>query len=173
MAEVFLNVPERSFETAEPSGTQSINTGDLAIGAGSKVLRADQSGLWMGAEKWQDAPFRVDMLGNLVASSATLTGYSKTFVFKQTSIPTSGAIGDLWVDTDDSNKTYRAASVGANTIASGKWEEVTVDAIIKAATNQTLTGSFNLNDSNVLIDGVNKRILISDGTNNRIVIGNI
>ena len=147
------------------------NTAEMQVGFGSQVLRMNREGLWMGAEKFADAPFSVDMLGNLIAASATLSGYSKISVFKQTSIPTSGAVGDLWVDTDDSNKVYRAASVGADQITSGEWEEVTVDAIIKSATSQTLSGNFNLNDANVLIDGANKRILINDGTNDRILIG--
>ena len=46
---------------------------------------------------------------------------AKTTTFAQSSIPTSLAIGDLWVDTDDSNKTYRAAAVGATTIGGGAW----------------------------------------------------
>lgn len=41
--------------------------------------------------------------------------------FAQTSIPTSTAIGDIWVDTDDSNKIYTAAAAGATTIAAGGW----------------------------------------------------
>lgn len=41
--------------------------------------------------------------------------------FAQTSIPTSTAIGDVWVDTDDSNKIYTAAAAGATTIAAGGW----------------------------------------------------
>lgn len=49
-------------------------------------------------------------------------------VFKQDSIPTSLSIGDLWIDTDGGDKLYRAASVGADQIASGEWE------LINAAT---------------------------------------
>jgi len=48
----------------------------LQIGQGSKVFRGDESGIWLGGKKWADAPFRVDMLGNLVASSATFSGYA-------------------------------------------------------------------------------------------------
>ncbi len=96
-------------------------------------------------------------------------------VFAQDAIPTSTAVGDLWYDTNDSNKPYRAASVGADQITAGEWELVNdlraADALLKAGTTQALTGNFNLNDSNVLIDGANKRITISDGTNTRILIG--
>ncbi len=87
-------------------------------GLGTKVFKADESGIWLGASKWADAPFRVDMSGNMVASSAVFGQY-----------------------------------------------------ISKAGTSQALTGDFNLNDSNVKIDGANKRILINDGSNDRILIG--
>lgn len=46
----------------------------------------------------------------------------KTGTFKQGAIPTSVSIGDIWIDTDDKNKMYYAASVGATTIAEGAWE---------------------------------------------------
>jgi hypothetical protein len=121
--------------------------------------------------------FTVDSSGNLVASSANFsgTGYTKINIFKQDAIPTSVSIGDLWFDTDDDNKPYVAESVGADEIKAGEWvivdDQRAADALLKTGTSQTLTGNFNLNDANVLIDGANKRILINDGTNDRILIG--
>lgn len=51
----------------------------MQIGIGSKVFRADASGIWLGASKFVDAPFSVDMEGNISATSLDLTGYlSKT-----------------------------------------------------------------------------------------------
>jgi hypothetical protein len=41
--------------------------------------------------------------------------------FRQSGVPTSLNVGDLWIDTDD-NKLYRATNVGDTTIASGHWE---------------------------------------------------
>lgn len=100
---------------------------------------------------------------------------NKTTTFAQDSIPTSTAIGDTWVDTNDSNKLYRAASIGADEIAAGEWILVNdlraADAITKSGTSQALTGDLNLNSTNVLLDGANKRIIINDGTNDRILIG--
>lgn len=43
----------------------------LQIGQGSKVLRSDESGLWLGGSRFADAPFSVDMEGNMRAESAT------------------------------------------------------------------------------------------------------
>lgn len=168
--DVFVDVKRKPFVKQAPSDNLS-RIASMQVGSGSQVFRSDQQGIWLGAAKFADAPFSVDMAGNLIASSATLSGYSKIFIWKQASIPTATAIGDLWVDTYDSNKVYRAAAVGADEIKAGEWEEVTVDAIILGATSQALTGNFNLNDANVLIDGANKRILINDGTNDRILIG--
>ena len=151
------------------------NLSALQIGFGSKVFRGDRSGIWLGAEKFADAPFSVDMLGNVIASSATFSAYSKIHIFKQTAIPTSLAIGDVWFDTDDNNKPYIADSVGADEITAGEWVLVNdlraADALLKTGASQTLSGDFNLNDANVKIDGTNKRILINDGTNDRILIG--
>lgn len=94
------------------------NTGALAIGAGSKGFFADSSGIWLGAKKFADAPFSVDMEGNMIASSATFSQY-----------------------------------------------------LTKVGTSQAFSGSINVGIGNVLIDGVNKRILINDGTNDRILLG--
>lgn len=100
---------------------------------------------------------------------------NKTTTFAQDAIPTSTAVGDTWVDTNDSNKLYRAASIGADQITAGEWILVNdlraADAITKSGTSQALTGNLNLNTANVLLDGANKRIVISDGTNDRILIG--
>lgn len=35
----------------------------IQVGEGTKVLRADQSGFWLGDAKWATAPFRIDMQG--------------------------------------------------------------------------------------------------------------
>lgn len=58
---------------------------------------------------------------DLAASAAQTTANSKITTFYQTSVPTATAIGDLWIDTDDGNKMYRAASIGANEIKADEW----------------------------------------------------
>lgn len=49
---------------------------------------------------------------------------SKTTTFKQAGVPTSTAVGDEWIDADNENRRYVAASVGATAITAGQWEEV-------------------------------------------------
>lgn len=238
---VFNNVKRKGNPSSEGiAGLSDLRrVGAFEIGTGTRAVKADQSGLWLGANKFADAPFSVDMAGNLIASSAVLTGsgYTKINIFSQDGIPTSISIGDLWFDTNDSNKVYRAGVAGADQITAGEWEAVqdtgiaaaqstadskinvfaqdaiptsiavgdlwydtnddnkpyraaaigadqitagewvivddqrAADALLKAGTSQTLTGNFNLNDANVLIDGANKRIVINDGSNDRILIG--
>lgn len=57
-------------------------------------------------------------------AAATAVADAKTKTFRQTSVPTSLTIGDEWIDTDNENKRYVAASVGADAITPGEWEEV-------------------------------------------------
>lgn len=54
---------------------------------------------------------------------------SKASTFAQNGIPTSSAIGDIWIDTDDNNKMYRAAMIGADEIKAGEWELVVISGV--------------------------------------------
>lgn len=49
----------------------------------------------------------------------------KATIFTQDAVPTSGVKkGDIWFDTNDSNRQYRADSDGSDQVTSGEWEEV-------------------------------------------------
>lgn len=55
------------------------NLTSLKIGDGALAFKADESGIWLGGNKFADAPFSVDMAGNIIAGSLDLTTYvSKT-----------------------------------------------------------------------------------------------
>jgi hypothetical protein len=195
-------------------------------GHGNAVFGSDENGIWLGAADFPTAPFRVTMAGAIYAASATFPNLVTITIFKQNGIPTSTAIGDLWFDTDDNNKMYRAGSVGATTIATGQWELVNTvgvqifaqngiptslnvgdlwydtddnnkvyraasvgadqiaagewvlvndlraaDALLKASSGQTLSGTIEVGEANVKIDGANKRIVINDGVRDIILIG--
>lgn len=43
-------------------------------------------------------------------------------VFRQDAIPTALSTGDLWIDTDDGDKMYRATNPGDDQIVAGEWE---------------------------------------------------
>lgn len=99
---------------------------------------------------------------NGTAEFVTLASGSFIKTFAQDAIPTSINIGDLWVDTNDNNKVYRAAVAGATTIGAGAWVEVGEDiewadlldgSSTKPADNATVgaTAGTDLKDSNANI----------------------
>jgi len=100
-------------------------------GYGDAVFGSSDLGIWLGAADFPNAPFSVDMDGNVIATSADFSGagYTKLTIFKQDSIPVSVSVGDLWFDTDDNNRMYRSASVGADQITAGEWEEVAIPSV--------------------------------------------
>ena len=72
-------------------------------------------------------------------------------LFRQDAIPTSLHVNDLWIDTNDSNKMYVAASVGADAITAGEWvltnpasnwSEIIDDDTYKPDNNATLNAIF-------------------------------
>lgn len=72
----------------------------------------------------------------------------KATVFTQNGVPTSGVkAGDLWFDTDDSNKQYRAMADGSDQVTAGEWEEVrdvtSVAAIASEATTRATADTAN------------------------------
>ena len=66
----------------------------------------------------------------LSAASASDVGLSNVLnqaqvtTFAQDAVPTALAAGDVWYDTDDDNKMYRATTAGDDQITSGEWESV-------------------------------------------------
>lgn len=55
-------------------GDFAINKGEMTIGSGNSVFKADSNGIYLGATEYASAPFRVDMSGNLYAENVNLTG---------------------------------------------------------------------------------------------------
>ncbi len=77
----FTDIPTQPLEEKSDVryGSQFFrDVAELQVGKGSKVLRVDQQGLWLGAETFAAAPFSVDMLGNVVATSLSLGSLSGT-----------------------------------------------------------------------------------------------
>ena len=110
-------------QVTENKGRLSLpNLSDIQVGRGTQLFGVDDDGLWLGAAVWASAPFRVSMAGALTATSVTITGMVTTF--RQAAIPTSLSAGDIWYDSDDADKMYRAAAAGATTIGVGAWERV-------------------------------------------------
>jgi hypothetical protein len=67
------------------------------------------------------------------AANAQATADGKIVTFYQTGPPSATAVGDLWVDTDDNNKLYRASAAGT-----GSWVSVQDGLIGTAISNAAL-----------------------------------
>jgi hypothetical protein len=72
--------------TTDNYGNDVINVAAMKAGTGDKSFKVDDSGIWLGANKFADAPFSVDMEGNISATSLDLSTYiSKTGTNEQVS----------------------------------------------------------------------------------------
>lgn len=74
-----------------PQGRE-INIGD----GGANVFRVDRQGMWLGAKTYDSAPFKVSMLGTIIASNLTVTGGTITGATIQTD---AGSTTGLKMDT--------------------------------------------------------------------------
>ena len=101
--EAFNYIDDKPIEplTGKVAGLDQLNSvKTLQIGTGAQAWHADQQGQWMGAEEFADAPFSVDMDGNLIASSATIGGGSQNFVSTL-----------AWTATDADTATWGAGTI--------------------------------------------------------------
>lgn len=64
---MFNDITRKPLPVKDTFAGQSLlqNTHSLAIGEGAVSFKADQSGIWLGANVYADAPFSVDMNGNI------------------------------------------------------------------------------------------------------------
>jgi microcystin-dependent protein len=72
------------------------NIESMSIGAGNKSLHIDSQGLWMGSEKFEDAPFSVTMAGEL---SGTSTGGLDTTAVVNLVYP----VGSIYISVTSTN----------------------------------------------------------------------
>lgn len=84
MDSIFTNISRKdpTYNTnVMVNGSQILNNlSKLSTGNGNKVFRMDQRGIWLGASDFADAPFSVDMLGNIIAAGLlTASGQNQNF----------------------------------------------------------------------------------------------
>lgn len=147
----YLPLPENDPYTKY--GKQSfMELEEMAIGFGAQVLRADYQGLWLGAKKFINAPFSVDMAGNVVANSLSMTG--GTIKYGKTSFSDSanagyfiGADGIYFGSVADATKLKYSISAG------------TFDFIgtISSRSTATLAAAIN-SGGNLITDLINARL---------------
>lgn len=75
-AEVELAHSPGVMQMGQQIGGISAFSSSFKRGSGDKVFGVDDRGLWLGAADWDDAPFRVDMEGNMYFSAADDDGDS-------------------------------------------------------------------------------------------------
>ena len=129
--------------TAEP--TTPYHLGDLwANGTFLKICNVERlTGPYEAADWGYATGYTDDTVAN-----------SKIKTFIQTTIPTSISAGDLWIDSDDGNKLYRATAIGDTTIAAGHWVAVltdfaNVDGATKPENNATVGAAWGTNLSGI------------------------
>ena len=76
----------------------AINAGSVYIGRGDNIFKADGEGIYLGGSSFDDAPFSVDMGGNAILTSATITGMATEIWL--------GPIIPQWTDSWTLNNTY-------------------------------------------------------------------
>lgn len=130
---------------AQVSAPSATSIGDLWMDTddGNKMYRATATGTgsWVALQDLDIATALSD------ASNAQSTADGKIVSFYQTTAPTATSIGDIWVDTDDDNKTYRASAVG-----SGSWVSIQ-DGTITTAQSDATTAIGNAATAQSTADG--------------------
>lgn len=146
-----------------PQGNRQLNKVEtLQVGYGSKVLRVDRDGIWLGAEKFADAPFSVDMEGNITATTLNLSGY----------LEVGEALGDIGAGnitgTYIANGAIITSKLAANAVTASKIDVNELSAIsadIGSVTSGTITGALIRTSSSgdrVEIDDTDDSIKIYD-----------
>jgi hypothetical protein len=73
----FNDIADNGIQTSTDFYGQDLldNVAAIKVGAGARAFKADESGIWLGANKFEDAPFSVDLDGNVIATSIDLSNY--------------------------------------------------------------------------------------------------
>jgi hypothetical protein len=127
------------------SNTISDGTNSTAFGALASANSVNLSTQVSGVLSETNAS---DTLKNSNVTKSTVGANS---VYRQDGVPTSGVIvGDIWIDTNDNNKVYVAASNGANQVIAGEWElaQDSASAASAASSAQATANTANTAASN-------------------------
>lgn len=113
------------------------NVASIKIGQGDQAFKGDQSGIWLGANKFADAPFSVDMDGNIIATTLNLSAYATV--------------------TDLNTVSGNLSSLDGNALKKDSTTQVLAGKIIVGDNKITIDG---VNKRIIINDGTNDRILI-------------
>lgn len=120
-----------------------ISGGQITIGSGNNVVKADSNGLYAGNASFASAPFKVDMAGAVTATNITLTGSGVTLSgLANINVSSNVTIG---------NKLYLSPSNFGNGVSwsnndnTGKKAEIYIDNASNAMFLQTYSGGIYAN----------------------------
>lgn len=112
IVDAFTNVPDYNIQSNATYGKDTLNVAAMNVGFGDTCFKSDDQGIWLGADRFTTAPFRVTMAGALTATSATITGYATDSEFANALVKDSTTqilsgkiiVGDNKITIDGVNK---------------------------------------------------------------------
>ena len=142
-------------------------TKSILIGAGNTVFGADIRGMWLGAKRFADAPFRVNMLGEVEGISftgttltgatingSTITGGTIKTVDSNTRVELSSSSNALLVYQDYLGNPVQRVSLDASGIYFARFDGVASGGIFGLGTNSlyltTGANGFQFTESSIV-----------------------
>lgn len=132
----FTDIPLNP-DVNSPDFKRLVNGKSLNIGSGNTSFKADRSGVWLGANKFADAPFTVDMDGNTRVNILT----NKSIYFETIATPSTPLDGLLWCADNLPNKKVLWGYFGGDTVNKQQVSMSRMQAsyTFDETSNQTLT----------------------------------
>jgi len=127
----FNDIPAKALPQPQGIGglTDLRSVAALQVGSGSKAFKSDDSGIWLGAKKFADAPFSVTMAGVVTASGFIVTGGAATDVNNNVTTISGGKITTNSITaTQIASSTITGGQIASTTITGGNIATSTITA---------------------------------------------
>jgi hypothetical protein len=142
-AEVELAADPMVTPIGQSSGGLSFFADSFKRGYGNNVFGSDSNGIWLGAADFANAPFKVDMEGNLTSTKATITGIGGNFVstISWTAVNTNSASWGTGIVKLSTGETYTTDAGSVAGIVAATY--VFLDPAVSTTVLQTTTTAAN------------------------------
>jgi len=158
-------------QAASGTFTGELQGGSITIGSGNNVFRADTQGIWAGNSSFNNAPFRVNMQGQLWAEDAQISGTitASTFIggYINGSVMTGGLIqtssAGIYprIELSSSSSVLRASADANNyLLLQALYGNIPAFIFVTGGNPSALIQSEN---AQLLIAGLNRDILLAPG----------
>lgn len=115
---------------------------EINMGNGVKVFRGDRQGIWLGAATYEDAPFKVSMLGAVIASALTILGGIITGAI----IQTAASGGRVVIDGNTTNKRFYTVDDNGNEIVTIYATGSVHGLLVNKASNSNIENCIRIQD---------------------------